>query len=78
MAGGFIRQMPPICRALGELLLWLTGRINGDKRVLVPRAKLQPVTSDLWIPIRRTKHRLITKLSKQMEANLRDESIKSN
>ena len=35
-------------------------------------AKFSPVTSNMWIPIRNIKHRLITKLITQIEANLRD------
>ena len=36
------------------------------------------VTSNIWMLIRRTKHKLIIKLITQIDANSRDESIKPN
>lgn len=33
-SGGFKGHMPSICRALGDLLLWLISGINGDEMVL--------------------------------------------
>ena len=52
------------------------GKKEGDKVALFVsfRQKFSPVTLNLWITIRNIKHRLIA----QIEANLQDESIKSN
>lgn len=45
-SGGFRRQMSSICRAFGELLFWLTSRINGDERMLEVGALYSLTTFD--------------------------------
>jgi hypothetical protein len=56
-----------------------TSRMPSEsKRVLFVGLKFSSVISNLWILIRRIKHRLIIKLITQIEANLPDESIKPN
>jgi len=47
-------------------------------RCLDEMTYFKSVTSDVWVPIRGTKHELTTKLIAQMETNSLDESIKPN